>query len=311
MKKILLSFLTLGLISVGTAQTKFTKQIVKTGVDQGVDVSSDDAEQENNAMDKLYDDDLDAGWEGDDFNTLTMGMRFTDVTIPQGSQIDSAYVEVYAHEDETDLAKITIWAEATDDAATFDLNNLITSRTKTTAQVTWNCSEQWTMWQKYRSEDFASVVQEIVNRVGWNSGNAIAIVFEGEDQGASADDNARDMESFENIEDPNDGGDGKNHPERAPKLVVVYQTGSGIANRNTIEMSLFPNPVVDGKIQLQLDRNKYDDVQIEITGLNGQIVKTMTAPNSNTIDVSDLESGNYILTVRSGNDIASEQIIIE
>ena len=42
------------------------------------ELSTDDAEQENDEVDSYYDDDLDVGWEGDptDFNTLTVGLRF-------------------------------------------------------------------------------------------------------------------------------------------------------------------------------------------------------------------------------------------
>ncbi|MGB6037875.1 MAG: hypothetical protein WBG42_16490, partial [Cryomorphaceae bacterium] len=40
-----------------------------------LDLSSDDAEQENDEVDSPYDDDLDAGWEGapEDQNLLTLG----------------------------------------------------------------------------------------------------------------------------------------------------------------------------------------------------------------------------------------------
>ena len=57
---------------------KLEQRIQKTGTvtEDGVtfNVSSDDAEQDNDAIDGLYDDDLDAGWEGapEDFNTLTV-----------------------------------------------------------------------------------------------------------------------------------------------------------------------------------------------------------------------------------------------
>ena len=33
-----------------------------------ISISTDDAEQENDEMDTTIDDDIDAGWEGDDFN---------------------------------------------------------------------------------------------------------------------------------------------------------------------------------------------------------------------------------------------------
>jgi hypothetical protein len=40
--------------------------------------------------------------------------------------------------------------------------------------------------------------------------------------------NAREIESFENIADPEEGGDGKNHPERVPKLIVKYSTTANV-----------------------------------------------------------------------------------
>ena len=62
-----------------------TRSILSTGtiVEDSIsfEVSSDDAEQENDEMDSLFDDDLDAGWEGapEDQNQLTTGLRFRDI----------------------------------------------------------------------------------------------------------------------------------------------------------------------------------------------------------------------------------------
>ncbi|MDP4820266.1 MAG: hypothetical protein NWR67_04625, partial [Saprospiraceae bacterium] len=61
---------------------RFERRILSTGTitEEGVTfaVSSDDAEQENESIDALFDDDLDTGWEGDpeDQNVLTTGLRF-------------------------------------------------------------------------------------------------------------------------------------------------------------------------------------------------------------------------------------------
>jgi len=278
-------------------QTKLEVSIKRTSFElvgnDTVNISSDDAEQENQTMDKLYDDDLDAGWEGDDFNTLVAGLRFTNVQIPQGAIIDSAYLEVYAHEEENDQAFITIIGEATDNAETFDLDNLITDRNQTNDSVLWTVNEKWTIWTKYKSADFAQVIQEIVNRSGWKSGNALAIFLKGSDQGASNEDNARDMESFENEEDPADGGDGKNHPERAPKLVVVY---SGAASTSNIDISqnveIIPNPANDF-IQINIGKNQ--EFYISIVDLNGKKVYEKNVSSNEYINLSELPKGPYLI----------------
>ncbi len=86
-----------------TAPGHFGRFILTTGTDPSglLSVSSDDAEQENDAIDDLEDDDIDAGWEGeaDDQNLLTAGMRFREIGVPQGAKIDSAFIYVSSHED--------------------------------------------------------------------------------------------------------------------------------------------------------------------------------------------------------------------
>jgi hypothetical protein len=150
MKKYLLS-LVLTVLVVGTlsSQTRFERQIQKTGTVDGVDESSDDAEQQNQEMDKLFDDDLDMGWEGDDFNIMTSGLRFTDIQIPQGAKIDSAYLIIYSHEEEKDTAKVTIYGEAADNSVTFSMDNLILDRPKTTSKFYWEVTEVWPIWTDY------------------------------------------------------------------------------------------------------------------------------------------------------------------
>ena len=283
--------------SILFGQTRFEVSIKRTSFElvenDTVNISSDDAEQENQTMDKLYDDDLDAGWEGDDFNTLFVGLRFTNVQIPQGAIVDSAYLEVYSHEEENDQALIAIIGEATDNAETFDLDNLITDRKQTNDSVLWNVNEKWTIWTKYKSADFAQVIQEIVDRSGWKSGNALAIFLKGSDQGASNEDNARDMESFENEEDPADGGDGKNHPERAPKLVVVY---SGAASTSNIDISqnveIIPNPANDF-IQINIGKNQ--EFYVSIVDLNGKKIYERNVRSNEYINLSELPKGSYLI----------------
>jgi len=209
---------------------KFERRILPTDTVTSngvrVPVSSDDAEQENDKMDALFDDDLDAGWEGapEDQNILTAGLRFRQIDVPQGARIDSAFITLWSHEGKSveDVAVITIKADAGTNAPTFSLDSLITRRTATLSAVKWVENREWKIWQPYRTPDLSAILREVVGKPAWKAGNAIAFFFAGENQGPSEVENAREFESFENIADPADGGDGQRHPERVPLLTVYY-----------------------------------------------------------------------------------------
>mgnify|MGYP006277177379 CR=1 FL=1 len=338
MKKLVLTIaitFVLGLV-IQAQNTKLERSIQPTGgqvtdtLDNGtvvtLDLSSDDAEQENNEVDTPYDDDLDAGWEGapEDQNVLTMGLRFTDLNIPQGATIDSAYIELHSHEGKaaTDVADIDIYAEATDSASTFDSTNfnatyLLTDRPATQAVVNWLVDDEWIIWKPYRTVDIAPVIQEIVDRQGWKAGNAIALIFSGKNQGPSTAENAREHEAFENIADPEDvdpsgnPGDGQNHPERVPKLVVYYNMASSI-NNNAREnhMMVYPNPVDQNTFNVKLSNS--DKTVVNMFNMVGETVYSrVTTQNDFDINVSDLNKGIYILRVTQQNDSFTRKLILK
>jgi curved DNA-binding protein CbpA len=279
-----------------------------------IDISTDDAEQENDEMDTTIDDDIDAGWEGDDFNVLTAGMRFQNVTIPQGAVIESAYIEVTSHEAKTaeDVAFLEIVAEASDNAATFDMESLISDRAETTASVDWTVDEEWGLWTPHQTPDLSTIVQELVDRSGWQSGNAIAFIIKGSDeQGASEFENAREWESFENIADPEEGGDGVNHPERVPKLHITFNLSTSVAsNKASLEnVQMFPNPA---KTEITIVTENNNTAQVIIYNQIGAKIKTAEINSAkNTINVSDLESGIYFVSVEENNKLVTQKLIID
>jgi len=315
-------------------QVTFEKFIQPTGgqltdtLDNGtiitLDLSSDDVEQENDEVDSYYDDDLDAGWEGapEDQNLLTLGLRFVDITIPQGSVIDSAFVVFHAHEGKSaeDIAMLTIVGEATDDAVTFDEDNfnedmLLTDRPQTEAQVDWTVAEDWTIWQPYKTSDIASVIQEIVDRPGWESGNALALIFLPEDQGPSIVENAREFTSFENIADPDDvdpegnPGDGTNHPERRPFIQIYYQGTVSTVELDSKMFSLYPNPVADNNVTLQLENAS--PAIVEVVNIAGQTVRNFNVEGNKTeLDLGGLVEGVYLMHIIQNGQSAVKRIVI-
>lgn len=142
----------------------------------------------------------------DDSGNQQVGIRFQVVNIPQGATITSAYLEVRADESDTrTLNHIKYAAEDIDDSPAFTTSAWnLSSRTKTTNSVTWTNPPSWTAETVYNFPDMSSVVQEVVDRAGWSSGNSMTCIFWKDDSDAD-----------ERVADPYEGG----YP---PKLIVEY-----------------------------------------------------------------------------------------
>jgi hypothetical protein len=140
------------------------------------------------------------------------GMHFQNVTIPQGAVINSAYLILTCSNAQSGtVCNTEISAEDTDNATAFSTASDFDTRyaSRTTAQVNWDGLGAWTANTEYTSPDIKSVIQEIVDRPGWASGNAIAIFWEDFDNESSGA-GRRDAYSY-------DGSTSK-----APKLQINY-----------------------------------------------------------------------------------------
>jgi len=149
-----------------------------------------------------------------------IGIRFRNITIPQGATIQSAYIQFATKGDKAPVAgDITIQAQDADNAAIFTSTlSSISSRTKTSASVTWtgSTSTTWgttaagTAGADQRTPDVSSLVSAVISRTGWASGNALAFILSGT--------GTRNAYSYDGS-----GGDYSN----MPKLIVKY-TYSGL-----------------------------------------------------------------------------------
>ena len=308
--------------SVESALVEQPVIMTTTITDDGVTfaASSDDAEQENDEIDSLFDDDIDTGWEGepDDLNILTAGVRFQNLFIPQGAVIDSAFIEIHSHEAKTaeDVARITIAADANDNAPTFTEDSLITDRARTAAQILWVVDEPWGLWTKERTPDLSPIVQEIVDRDGWEAGNAIAFLLLGEDQGPSEVENAREFESYENIADPEDGGDGQNKPERVPRLFVYYSSPETISSVREFfrpevgSLKVYPNPA-DEFVLIALESNTA--ATVNIFDVNGRLVTSVVSSYGNQVQLntSNLVDGLYYIQAKQNDKIYVQKLMVK
>ncbi len=149
-------------------------------------------------------------WLG--IGTHHAGMRFTGVAIPQGSTILRASLEICAAPDAL-VAQVDglVKGEAADNPPAFGTDtHVITRATTTTASTAWKWTgaNPWAVDAWYESPDIHTVVQEIVDRPGWASNNAMVIIYT---FNADPSGNERRFWSYD--------GD----PTKAAKLTITYQ----------------------------------------------------------------------------------------
>ena len=105
------------------------------------------------------------------------GLRFNNVTIPQGATINTATLQIYVNSTATDNVQADFYCEAADDAGTFTTGSGdISARSRTTANVAVRANNVGTGW--YSVTGMASVVQEVTDRGGWASGNDLAVIID-------------------------------------------------------------------------------------------------------------------------------------
>ncbi|MGH2631500.1 MAG: PKD domain-containing protein [Actinomycetota bacterium] len=144
-------------------------------LDVSIATGNDDAEEKasgavNRASTALDLGTLDAGGQ-------TVGLRFTDVSVPQGATITAAHVQFQAKKSITPVT-LLIAAEASNDAGIFTTQAFgISNRPRTSADVTWT-PEPWTtaneLGPKQKTPDLTTVIQEVVDLNQW-SGNALVL----------------------------------------------------------------------------------------------------------------------------------------
>jgi hypothetical protein len=147
-----------------------------------VAASADDAEQNpsTGAVD-LTSSDIELVLDGG-VNQM-VGLRFTGVTIPQGATIANAWVQFKVDETGSTATSVNVQGQADDNPLTFTTAaNNVGSRPRTAATVNW-VPPAWTVVGQagpgQQTPNLASVIQEIVSRPGWVSGNALALIVTG------------------------------------------------------------------------------------------------------------------------------------
>ena len=112
--------------------------------------------------------------QGSDF-TVASFYRFTNVTIPAGSTITAATIEVDAYSEFAPDANFRIHMNDVDDAVAPTNVTEGKALVATTASTAW--VEDGVAISVATSPDFTAAVQEVVDRGGWASGQDMMVMF--------------------------------------------------------------------------------------------------------------------------------------
>lgn len=178
-----------------------------------VAASADDAEE--NAAGRVVTSSSDLELTTDGGAAQTVGLRFARLAVPRGATVLSAAVQFKTDEATAQATALTVRAQASVSAAAFAATaKNLSLRPRTAAWVRWSPTAWPTVGgagAAQRTPNLALLVQEVVTRPDWTSGNALVLIITGTGK--------RVAEAFD--------GD----PAGAPVLQVVYAEPAPPPNR--------------------------------------------------------------------------------
>lgn len=161
-----------------------------------------------------------AGWNSVAIGKRGCGSRFLNVTIPPGSTIDTATIIITSRSSgyTGTVCNTRVRGEDTDDPITFSDITDFDARARTDGTgvpgdgyVNWDGLVGWVLDTEYTSPEIKAIIQEIIDRGGWASGNDIVIFWDDFDD--RSDHNSGCMRSAYSH---------YNDSAKAPKLHIEY-----------------------------------------------------------------------------------------
>jgi hypothetical protein len=113
----------------------------------------------------------------------SVGLRFNNVNVDQGTTIDNAYIQFAASGTDSDSVTLSVTGVDTDNASgwtgNFAVDNAVSGSNGTTAVTTW-VPNAWTTGNSGTNQQVTvtSIVQELLARGGWSNGNSMAFAFQ-------------------------------------------------------------------------------------------------------------------------------------
>ena len=254
----------LALFSLCLTQTSFAQSKLNVRIA----ASSDDAEENpTGSAGDLTSSDLE--FVMDKTNNQTIGMRFINIKLPKGALVSNAYIQ-FTVDEPTNInpCNLVIKAEETDNSTTFtSALGTISTRSTTAQSVNWNPTTAWNTdglaGLDQRTPDLKILVQAIVDRTGWVSGNAMSFIVTGS--------GARVAQSYDR------------DPAKAPELVIEYYvpvTSQFLIKNSSDDAEENPTgtagDLTSSDLEMVMDKTSNQTIGVRFTGINllkGTIIK--------------------------------------
>ncbi|MFK8007635.1 MAG: T9SS type A sorting domain-containing protein, partial [Saprospiraceae bacterium] len=291
---------------------------ISTSITIQISDEDDDAEESTGDM-NLTSSDLEMTEDGSDLQTV--GLVFNGLNIPSGAVITNAYIQFTADETDAGTTNLTIHGEDTDNALSFTSANFnLTSRPNTAASVNW-IPQVWSTEGEagtdQQTPDLSALVQEIINRSGWEEDNSMGFIISGVgvrtavSYNGSPNDAAILHVTFEistssSFVIPNNDS---NHLFAKNKKQIDSVDSE---EKNTLHF--FPNPIKD-HLNIHYKTITGATTYVELIDLNGkrgmaQTIQMKKGHNELQIDLSEIPNGLYFLRVMEGENHFLEKVVI-
>jgi hypothetical protein len=251
----------------------------------------DDVEEAQDG--RLYTDSSDLEMVYDSFNNLfyqTIGLRFGNIKIPKGATITNAYLQFTCDEVNTAATSLSIAIEDTNDASEYveAVSYGVSSRTYLPQTVAWAPTAWSTVDQSntnQRTPDIATLIQNIVAKPDWQTGNSLGIKITG--TGTSLTNTAA-----KRVADAFEGGTTK-----APKLVVSY-TYDCNAVLSTPAFLLGNEILIYNQSNGIEIKSEKEFSKVEIYDITGKRIYSNSNINNTTFRIEAIEKRNQLLLIK-------------
>ena len=141
-------------------------------VQRQVELSDDDAEE------TISSGSVSVGGSSFDMRSSQLnGLRFQNIPVAQGTTVLEAHLVFTTRTASLGPASLRFHAHDDDDSPGFSSSaSDVSTRTRTTASATWSPADWDIVDEQHVSSDITAIVQEIIDRPGWNAGNALTII---------------------------------------------------------------------------------------------------------------------------------------
>lgn len=274
-----------------------------------------------------------------------IGLRFLDLDIPQGSKIESASLKISIAHHAGEFIEIIVKGQASDNPSTFTNQEYnIWDRPRTQITNEFYSSVIPNEFQELEIDGFEAIIQEIIDRPGWEEGNALVLIIADFFADMYMYDGGFPAELIINYEDQSDvtyivtpdlssvdpvyqlsseqyqlvtvaiNGE-RNNIDFGFNQPVISSTDLTINELNLATMEIWPKPTT-GPINILLNGLQLDQTfSVNVFSINGKLVTTekinIGSNNQAQCNLSYLSKGTYIVQLTDGSSFFSDKVILQ